>query len=62
MRKLYLSRDNKIIAGVCGGFAEFFKVDATLIRIIWVMLTLMSFFTLIIVYVICWAVMPLRRD
>jgi len=59
-KKLYLSRDNKILSGVCGGIAEYFGVDPTLIRIIWVMLTLCSFGAALFLYVICWAIMPLR--
>jgi len=59
-KKLSLSRSNKIIAGVCGGIAEYFKVDATLIRIIWVLLALSTFFvTFALLYVVCWAIMPL---
>ncbi|MCH7573514.1 MAG: PspC domain-containing protein [Candidatus Marinimicrobia bacterium] len=33
---MYRSRDQRKIAGVCGGLAEFFKVDPTLVRVIWV--------------------------
>ena len=57
-KKLRLSVRNKIIAGVCGGIAEYFKVDATLIRIIWVLLTLMAYGSPIVLYIVCWAVMP----
>ena len=35
-RKLYKSNQNKMIAGVCGGLGEFFDVDPTLIRLLWV--------------------------
>ena len=59
-KKLCLSRKNKVIAGVCGGFAEYFGVDATLVRIILVILILV--FNVIpmpiVLYIICWAVMP----
>lgn len=34
-KKLYKSDDNKMIAGVCGGIAEFFGIDATLVRLGW---------------------------
>lgn len=37
-RKLYLSRTDKKVWGVCGGLAEFFGVDSTLIRVIWAIL------------------------
>ena len=42
IKKLYRSADDKIIAGVCGGLAEYFNLDATLVRIIFIVLTLAS--------------------
>ena len=33
-KKLYRSRENRMICGVCGGVAEYFNVDATLIRLV----------------------------
>ncbi|MHB8946126.1 MAG: PspC domain-containing protein, partial [Bacillota bacterium] len=36
MRRLYRSRHERVIAGVAGGIAEYFNVDVTLIRLIWV--------------------------
>ena len=41
MKKLYRS-PNRIIAGVCGGIAEYFDVDPTLIRVIYMILSLFS--------------------
>lgn len=58
-KKLHLSLTDKKIGGVCGGIAEYFGFDATLVRIISVLLCLMSFFYIVvIIYIICWAVMP----
>lgn len=34
-KKLYKSRDNSMIAGVCGGIGEYFNVDPTLVRLVW---------------------------
>lgn len=34
-KKLYRSRDNKMISGVCGGVGEFINVDPTIIRLVW---------------------------
>jgi len=39
-KRLYRSRKNKMLAGVCGGIAEYFDVDPTLIRLLWVLLIL----------------------
>ena len=36
-KKLYKSNKNKMIEGVCGGIAEFFGIDATLVRLGWVL-------------------------
>ncbi|NQV15705.1 PspC domain-containing protein [bacterium] len=42
-RKLYKSRNDKRIAGVCGGIGIYFNTDSNIIRIFWVMATLGSF-------------------
>lgn len=46
------------IAGVCGGLAKYFGWDATLVRVVWVLATLVSFGTGVIVYVVLWLVAP----
>lgn len=40
MKKLYKSRTDKKIGGVCGGLAEYFEIDSSLVRLGWVVLTL----------------------
>ena len=60
-KKITLSSKNKIIAGVCGGIAEYFRVDPTLIRIILALVSLMTYGAPIILYIICWAIMPLSE-
>ena len=37
-KKLYRSKDNAMLAGVCGGIGEFFEIDPTLVRLAWVVL------------------------
>lgn len=54
-KKLYRSVVDKIIGGVCGGFAEYFEVDATLVRVIWLIFAFMGFG--IIAYLACLVVM-----
>jgi len=62
-KKLKLSRNNKIIAGVCGGIAEYFNVDPTLIRILFAILFFVSVgVPMAAIYIICWAVMPMGTD
>lgn len=55
--KLHRSKKNKIIAGVCGGIAEYFNVDVTLIRLAWV---LAVFFggSGIVLYILAVVIMP----
>jgi len=59
MKRLYLSETDKRWAGVCGGIAEYFDVDPTLVRLIWVVLTIFSAgFGGIVAYIIAMAVIP----
>jgi phage shock protein PspC (stress-responsive transcriptional regulator) len=53
-RKLYRSTRNKWLGGVCGGLAEYYDHDPTLIRILWVALTLVSMGAGIIAYILLW--------
>ena len=57
-KKLYRSKDNKMISGVCGGIAEYFAVDPTLIRLLWVAVSIFGFGTGLIVYIICAIIVP----
>ena len=41
-KKLYRSDENKMLVGVCGGIAEYFGVDPTLIRLAWVVFSLLG--------------------
>lgn len=42
MKRLYKSREDRVIAGVCGGVGEYFNIDPVLIRIIWVLLAILG--------------------
>lgn len=60
-KKLYLSYTDKKIAGVCGGIAEYFGIDSTLIRLGWVFLLLpTAFIGGIVMYFIAAAIIPHR--
>lgn len=41
-KKLYKSNSNKVIAGVCGGIAEYFDIDPTVVRLGWVLFILLG--------------------
>ncbi len=56
---LHRSNRNKMLAGVCGGIAEFLGWDPTVTRIVFVAISVLSVaFPGIIVYLILWALMP----
>jgi phage shock protein C len=57
-RKLYRSRSERMVAGVCGGIAEYYEMDPTLIRLIAVLLTLVSLGTALIAYIVMAIVIP----
>ena len=58
-KRLYRSRDERVIWGVCGGIAKYFDLDPTLIRIIAV-LTLFFALTGILIYIILTIIIPLE--
>lgn len=57
MKKLYRSKE-KVIAGVCGGLAEYLEVDPVVIRLIAALGVLFTCFTAIIAYFIAWFIIP----
>ena len=59
MEKRRLARsNNRMIAGVCAGIADYFGWDITLVRIVYVIATFFTAFSGGIVYLILWMVMP----
>lgn len=56
-KKLYRSSHDKIIAGVCGGLAEYFDVDPTIVRLLFVLAVVMGGGG-VILYLILWLIMP----
>lgn len=58
MKKLFRSRENRMICGVCGGVAEYFNIDPTLVRLGLVLVAACSFGTGIIAYFVAAIIMP----
>lgn len=56
-KKIYRSVTNRKIAGVCGGLGEYFDIDPMIIRLAWVIFTLMGGAG-ILAYIIGWLVIP----
>jgi phage shock protein C len=56
-RKLYRSRSNRQVAGVCGGLAQYFGIDVTLIRVLFVVLAVLGG-SGIVLYLALWIIVP----
>lgn len=56
--KLYKSEEDKKVMGICGGIAEYFNVDSTVIRLVFVLLTLFGGFPGVLAYIIAALIMP----
>ena len=60
-KKLYKSSTDKKLAGVCGGIAEYFNIDSTLVRLAWVVFSLLGGSGLL-AYIIASIVIPVDPD
>lgn len=56
-KRLYRSKRERILGGVCGGMAEYFDVDPTLVRLFWILLIFAGGVS-ILAYVIAWIIIP----
>ena len=60
-KKLYRSNSNRVLAGVCGGIAEYLDVDPTLIRVFYMALSIFSAaFPGLLLYILLVLIIPLR--
>ena len=59
MKKLYRSIDDRVVAGVAGGIGEYYSIDPTLIRLAWVVITVLTGFVPgIVAYILAWLIVP----
>lgn len=49
------------VAGVCGGLAEFFGLDPTLVRVVYVLASIFTAFAGVLVYLVLWMIIPQRE-
>lgn len=56
-KRLYRSRNQVILGGVCGGIAEYFDIDVTIVRLIWALIALVGG-SGVLLYIIAWIVVP----
>ena len=61
VKKLYRSKDDRWLGGVCGGIARYFNVDSTIIRVLFILLALVIGGG-ILVYIILWIIIPEEPD
>jgi phage shock protein C len=57
-RKLYRSRNNRMIVGVCAGLADFFGIDPTIVRLLFAVGALLGFGSFILIYLVIFIVVP----
>lgn len=60
-KRLTRSKTDRKILGVCGGIAEYFDIDSTLVRVGWILMTLFHGLG-VLAYLICALAMPERSD
>ncbi|MCW2797162.1 PspC domain-containing protein [Nocardioides sp.] len=58
VKRLVRSRDDKMLGGVCAGFADYLGVDVTLVRILTVVGTIFGFGSILLAYLVAWALIP----
>ena len=61
-KRLYRSRDNRMLAGVCGGLAKYFGMDPVLVRVLAVVAIFLSFSLAVLAYIILAVVVPLENS
>lgn len=57
-KRLYRSNSEKMIGGVCGGIAEYFGLDPTLVRLGYIILSIFTVFSGVLAYLIMWIIIP----
>lgn len=61
--KLFRSRKDKLMSGVIGGFGKLLNIDATILRLVYVLLAIFTgFLPFLLVYILCAAIMPLEPN
>jgi len=57
-KKLYRSRTNRMLAGVCAGLGNFFGIDPTVVRLVFVAGTILGFGSFVLIYLVLFIVVP----
>jgi phage shock protein C len=57
MKRLFRSGKERVLGGVCGGIGEYFNIDPTVVRLLWI-LFIFAFGAGILFYLIAWLIVP----
>ena len=57
-KQLTRSRNNRMVGGVIGGISEYFGWDATIVRVIYVILSIFPVIPVIVLYILAWIIIP----
>lgn len=60
-KRLYRSRKDKMIAGVCGGLGEYFRIDPVWVRLLFILFFL-AFGTALVIYIVMWFIVPIAPE
>ncbi len=61
-KRLSRSMKNKMIGGVCGGIANYFDIDPTLVRVGYILVSVFTIFSGVLAYFVLWLVMPVDQE
>ncbi len=61
-KRLYRSRTNRVLSGVCGGLGQYFNLDPVLMRVLAVILGFVSFGTFLVLYLVLALIIPLEPE
>lgn len=63
MKRIYRSRKERVIAGICGGISEMFSIDPTIIRLAFVLAALVTAVVpFLVTYLIAWFIIPNEEE
>lgn len=60
VKRLYRSKKDKVIAGVCGGIGEYLELDPVVIRLLWILFACFGGAG-ILAYLLAWLIIPLKK-
>ena len=58
MKRLYRSKKDRMLGGICAGLGEHFDIDPTVIRLVWAVITVISIGTGVLVCILSWILIP----